>query len=112
MQELGNIQQQPLVENRPLEDYIKRRTVKPLEQRSNSPEDEETNSFRDDSSPFKGNTGKFVYPMESKPFQNNFMLNNLTSIEENSPKKSLTPNKPFLNSKYSYSWQKFIKTNQ
>lgn len=69
-------------------------------------------SFGDDPGPIMGNTGQFTRPLESKPFQNNFMLNNLSPIETDGPKKSLTPEKSVLNSRYSYSWQKFIRTNQ
>lgn len=102
-----------MVEKKPFDEYIKKREVVPVDRRSSSPEnDRDSMSFGDDPGPIMGNTGQFTRPLESKPFQNNFMLNNLSPIETDGPKKSLTPEKSVLNSRYSYSWQKFIRTNQ
>ena len=52
----------------------------PVERKENQPEEDERMSFGDEYEPITGNTGNFMHPMESKPFHNKFMLNNLTSI--------------------------------
>ena len=57
-------------------------------------------------------TGKFMFPQEIKPLGGNFLVNNMSTIKQPEEKQSLSPNKAMLNSKYSYSWQKFLKTNQ